>query len=137
MTKFDEETKKKILVAIRKGAPYVIACNYANLDYRNFRRWIVRGKKDKDEGKNTPFSQFRQEVKEAEGTTALIWLDKIDAAMNKGAWQAAAWKLERRYREYFATDPTQLLEVKKLIKLLSKGEPKDGEVNDSEEKEIT
>jgi hypothetical protein len=25
------------------------------------------------------------------------WLAKIEAAANEGAWQAAAWKLERRY----------------------------------------
>lgn len=110
VTKFEPEVKDKLLVAIRKGAPYQIACNYAGVSYRVFRRWMVRGKAEK----GTEYSQFRHDIKEAEGHTALIWLDKIDKAMNDGQWTAAAWKLERRYYKYFGTNPAVIEDIKKV-----------------------
>lgn len=133
MTKFNNETQEKLIIAIRKGAPYKIACKYAGISFEIFRQWKMKANNEKI----PKFVAFFDRIKEAEGETALIWLDKIDAAMKNGAWQAAAWKLERRYREHFSSDPTQLLEVKKLIKLLSKGDSSNVEVIKLNDKEAS
>lgn len=126
MTKFDEETRQKIIMAIRKGATYEIACNYGGVNYKNFREWIKRGIREPD----TEYGKFRMAIKEAEGHTALVWLDKIDAAMVE-QWQAAAWKLERRYYKDFSSNPLVRKELKTLEKKLKRIEKRhrQGDVN--------
>jgi hypothetical protein len=81
-SKFTEEVKSKLLTAIRKGAPYELACNYAGVSYSKLRVWIVEAEK----GEDKDLVEFLDALKEAEGHTALIWLDKIDKAMNDGAY---------------------------------------------------
>lgn len=83
-TKYTPETVKKITDAIKLGATYELACNYAGIDYSTFNEWQ----------KTKP--KFSEAVKAAEGEAAVKWLAKIEAAAVK-SWQAAAWKLERRY----------------------------------------
>lgn len=83
-TKYTPETVKKITDAIKLGATYKLACNYAGIDYSTFNEWQ----------KTKP--KFSEAVKAAEGEAAVKWLAKIEAAAVK-SWQAAAWKLERRY----------------------------------------
>jgi hypothetical protein len=119
-TKFTTEYKEKILTAIRKGAPYEIACNYAGLCYDTFRRWRVKSEEEKD----PELLAFFAELKEAEGHTALIWLDKIDKAMNEGQWTAASWKLERRHSRYFSHQAA-IIEMNERLEKLEKGESRE------------
>lgn len=115
-TKFTEETREKILVAIRKGAPYEIACDYAGITYSCFNQWMHKAKDD-----HIPeFVEFFDRLKEAKGHTALIWLDKIDKAMNEGAWQAASWKLERRYHKHFSVHAPLLAMEERINKMEEK-----------------
>jgi hypothetical protein len=44
-----------------------------------------------------PFVEFYEATQKAESEGAMGWLAKIELAANDGNWQAAAWKLERRY----------------------------------------
>lgn len=67
------------------GATYELACQYANITYETFNQWM-KGK-----------PEFSEAIKEAEGRAVVGWLAKIEKAANDGSWQAAAWKLERRY----------------------------------------
>lgn len=88
-TKYTAEVAKKITDAIRVGATYELAAKYAGVHYDTFNEW----RKAK--------SEFSEAINMAEGQGALGWLAKIEQAANDGTWQAAAWKLERRYpREY-------------------------------------
>jgi len=112
-TKFTEETKEKLLVAIRKGAPYEIACDYAGITYSCFKQW--RHKADDDQ--IPEFVAFFAKLKEAQGHTALMWLDKIDKAMHEGIWTAAAWKLERRYHKHFSNNVQGIEHEQRLSKL--------------------
>lgn len=121
-TKFTQETIDKLIVAIKKGAPYEIACNYAGISYELFRQWVVRAK----EGKEDIFVAFLANIKEAEGHTALIWLDKIDKAMADGAWQAAAWKLERRHYKHFSSQ-IGVMELSERLDKLEKSKPESDE----------
>lgn len=66
------------------GATYELAAGYGGVTYETFNAW----RHDKP--------QFFQAVKDAEAVGAVKWLQKIEAAADE-QWQAAAWKLERRY----------------------------------------
>jgi transposase len=91
-TKFTPETRDKVKQAIQMGATYEIAANYAGVSYMTFRDWMKRGEAGEDD-----YVEFFETIKASEGRAAVGWLAKIEAAANDGNWQAAAWKLERRY----------------------------------------
>ena len=84
-TKYTPEVVTKMLDAIRMGATYELAAGYAGVSKDSFERW----RKNK--------ADFAARIKEAEGVGAIGWLAKIEKAASDGTWQAAAWKLERRY----------------------------------------
>lgn len=84
-TKFTPETVDKLTQAIRLGATYQLACDYAGIGVSTFHDWL------------NAKPEFSQAIKEAEGKAAVLWLGKIEQAASDGNWQAAAWKLERRY----------------------------------------
>lgn len=89
-TKLTPEVQKRITDAIGQGATYQLACHYAGISEDTFARWRER------------YADFADAVKAAEGMAAVKWLALIDQAARgtddkAGQWQAAAWKLERRY----------------------------------------
>lgn len=97
-TKLTPESQKRICDALRIGSTYELAAQYGGVDYRTFLNWMQRG----ETASSGIYFQFFQEVKKAEADGAMKWLALIDkAAVEDGQWQAAAWKLERRYpRDY-------------------------------------
>lgn len=84
-TKYSEEVVARIEQAIRLGATYRLACQYAGISEDTFTAWKDR------------YPDFSERIKRAEGAATVQWLAKIEAAASEGTWQAAAWKLERRY----------------------------------------
>jgi hypothetical protein len=88
-SKYTPETVDKLTQAIRLGATYKLACDYAGIDVSTLHDWV-----------NTK-PEFSTAIKDAEGKGALGWLAKIEQAASDGNWQAAAWKLERRYPEMY------------------------------------
>lgn len=99
-TKLTPDAHKRIVQAIQLGATYELAAQYGGVAYNTFNEWMKAGA----EVKSGPFRELYEAVKEAEGKGAIGWLAKIEAAANDGSWQAAAWKLERRYpHEYGRT----------------------------------
>lgn len=88
-TKKTPARQKRICDAIRLGATHVLAAQAAGIGERTFYEWMQEK------------PQFAQAVKAAEGEAALVWLEKIEAAASDGNWQAAAWKLERRYPQMY------------------------------------
>ena len=91
-SKYNEANAKKITDAVRVGATYKLACSYAGISDETFANWRKR------------YPEFEQALVEAEGGAVVKWLALIDKAAQDGTWQAAAWKLERRYpREYGRT----------------------------------
>ena len=95
-TKFTPETVKKLTDAIRLGATYELAAKSAGISYETFNNWKT-GKAFPKGTKAADKVQFLHAIEKAEGDAAVQWLAKIEKAANDGAWQAAAWKLERRY----------------------------------------
>lgn len=84
-SKYTDDVVQRLTDAIRLGATYAMACSYAGITFETFNQW--RNAKP----------AFSDLVKEAEGDAVVQWLTKIEQAANDGNWQAAAWKLERRY----------------------------------------
>jgi hypothetical protein len=97
--------------AILLGATYEIAALYAGISYKTFARWRQRAV---TAAEGTPLAQLRDRLLQAEGRAAIGWLAKIEKAASEGNWQAAAWKLQKRYPEAYDrsfqkvafTDPT-------------------------------
>lgn len=101
-TKYTPDTITKLITAIKLGAPYSHACNYAGISFETLNEW----RKDKPE--------LSEQLKEAEGAAVVQWLAKIEKAAQDGNWQAMAWKLERRYPESFGRKDKVTVDVKQL-----------------------
>lgn len=84
-SKYSPEVVQRIVQAIGLGATYDLAAKYGGVSIDTFNVW--RDSK----------SEFSDALKEAEGRAVVGWLAKIEKAATDGNWQAAAWKLERRY----------------------------------------
>ena len=84
-TKYTQEIVAAIIRAIELGSTYELACNGVGISHETFCEWRRR------------YPEFLEAVKEAEGRGVANWLAQIETAANNGNWQAAAWKLERRY----------------------------------------
>ena len=93
---YTPETVAKIIEAIKMGATYELAAGYAGITFQTFNEW----RKAK--------SEFSDAINNAEGVGAMIWLAKIERAASDGNWQAAAWKLERRYPHMYGRNVTQM-----------------------------
>ena len=95
--------KDKLLTALARGATYTIACGYAGISLTTFRKYLKKGEalidmfeEQIEQHEDKAFFEFYCDVKRVEYYAAIKWLDKIDKAADFH-WQAAAWKLERRY----------------------------------------
>lgn len=87
--RYVKDVTEKLIQAIELGAIHEHACNYAGISTTTFNKW----RKEKP--------GFEQLMVEAEGRAAIKWLAKIEKEASRGTWQAAAWKLERRYPEVY------------------------------------
>src|SRR5258706_9635769 len=91
--KLTAEAQKRIISALRIGATHEHAARSAGIHYATFRRWMQQGER----ASRGQFCEFCEAVKRAEAEAAITWLATIERAAHTGVWQAAAWKLERRY----------------------------------------
>ena len=91
--KFTPGARRRFVEGIRLGATVTMACNFAGFGRSCFYQAMERGRQNPD----SLYGEFVADVDRAKGQAAIGWLAKIEKAANDGAWQAAAWKLERRY----------------------------------------
>jgi hypothetical protein len=113
-TKLSPDTQERIEHALQLGATFELAAQYGGIAYNTFNEWRKRGEAELARRDNPrvkpgtkrweaeqPFVEFYEATKKAEALAAIGWLAKIEKAANDGNWQAAAWKLERRYPERY------------------------------------
>lgn len=93
-SKYTPEVVKRFTDALRVGSTYKLACDYAGITEETLSQWRKK------------YPEFSEALKEAEGGAAIKWLALIDKAAQDGTWQAAAWKLERRYPESYGRTVT-------------------------------
>lgn len=101
-SKLTPECQARIVQAIEVGATYELAAGYGGISYETFRRWMDAGEK----AKSGIFRAFFEAIKSAESKAAIKWLALIDKAA-ADTWQAAAWKLERRYPQDYGRTVVQ------------------------------
>jgi hypothetical protein len=89
----------RLCEAVRRGASYDMAAKYAGISPRTFHTW--RSKAETAEP-GSSFAKLRDALDLAEAEAVVNWLTHIDNAATEGFWQAAAWKLERRYPEQYS-----------------------------------
>ena len=95
-TKFNEQTRKKILWALRLGNYRKTAAEYAGISERTICDWLFKGA----EGETTEYADFHRDVLEAEQAAEVRALGVIQQAANRD-WKAAAWFLERKFPERY------------------------------------
>ncbi len=95
LTKFTADARRRFVEGIRLGATISMACQFAGFGRSTF----YKAMKMAQERPGSIYSDFVDEVERAKGQAAIGWLAKIEKSANEGSWQAAAWKLERRYPE--------------------------------------
>lgn len=93
--KYTPEIAAAVVRAIELGATYELAAGYAGISADTLSRWRNR------------YAEFADMLKAAEGRAAVKWLAKIEQAASEGTWQAAAWKLERRYPNQYGRTVTE------------------------------
>lgn len=104
MKHFDNETRKKILDAVKQGATDSIAAGYADITYQRLRGWLRRGEtevrriEDSDVAKpivsEQEYAQFYLDYKRAASELGVKLIGSIVAGRT---WRAKAWALERRF----------------------------------------
>jgi hypothetical protein len=106
------EARERIVQAIIAGCSRADAARYAGVGESTLRRWIARGRAEKE----GPFAEFVNAVLDAEARASVLANGCIARAIRDGDWKAAAWFLERRFPERYAPrsklfDPHRVLEI--------------------------
>lgn len=96
--KFTPETVSRLLMAIRAGLPYHLAAEAAGISEATFHKW-QRGVFPRGVDPQMK-QQFVEELTRARGESALRLIGIVTKAAPDD-WRAAAWILERRFRESF------------------------------------
>ena len=96
---------KRVATAVRMGATREMAMLYGGASYDAYNKWMKLAReittsppenRDLTERESLCL-ELMDAVEKAEAEAVVGWLAKIEQAANAGTWQAAAWKLERRY----------------------------------------
>ena len=93
-TKISAEIIDQIINSIKLGAYIETACAYAGVSKDTFYRWL---KKAARSGKDSLYSRLSDAVEKAQAESELRSLMILEKASQEGQWQAAAWRLERKF----------------------------------------
>jgi transposase len=96
-TKLTPEAQKAILAFISVGAPVHVACAAAGINKDTYFHWLKLSESGRSE-----FKAFQAAVEQANATAVIKNVRTISRAAQGGAWQAAAWWLERRFPDEWA-----------------------------------
>lgn len=139
-SKFTEETREKILQALRIGASRLTAAHIAHVDESQIRRWMHRGEAAEE---GTSYNQFYRDVLEAEAAPRVRALGLVYRELPDNP--TLAWKyLERREPGFTPPQPNAAPQSGPIVIALAfpdgrpmgpviEGEVIEGEVVDAEE----
>jgi len=94
-TKLTSEVQEAIVSAIRAGNYMETAAAYAGIAKGTFYEWLRRGRR----AKSGRYRAFVDAVEIALAEAEVQDLQRIEDAAKNGVWQAAAWRLERKFPE--------------------------------------
>lgn len=92
-TKLTPELQRLVCDTLRRGAYLETAAALAGVDRTTLQEWLRRGGREED----GIYVDFSRAVQTAQAEAEMRDLDRIDAAAEAGAWQASAWRLERKH----------------------------------------
>lgn len=114
--KLTPERAKIVIDNVRSDLSITNAARIARLSPQTPLNWITRGKEDRAKGVESMYTEFLDNMLEAQGLKVREFMRDV-ASMNKG-WQAVAWLLEKCCAEDFGKDSElykQLLEDYKML----------------------
>ncbi|MFD1422452.1 hypothetical protein ACFQ4J_01685 [Laceyella tengchongensis] len=92
-TKLTPALQEKIVTVIRGGNYIETAAAYAGISKQTLYNWLRRGARQK----SGQYREFALAVEQALAEAEMRDLALIEQAARDGKWQAAAWRLERRF----------------------------------------
>lgn len=110
------EMIKNLVAALQSGAYIETAAAYAGISKDTFYRWLKIGRAVKDAAMDEEtglldmnripadqrqFAELSDAVEKAQADSEMICLQQIQKAALDGAWQAAAWRLERKFPQRY------------------------------------
>lgn len=97
------EVHERLVAAMRAGNYVETAAAYAGVSKQSVYNWLRIGARGEDEPHPDPRTAacvaFAREARKAVAAAEIVDLARIDKAASKGAWQASAWRLERKFPE--------------------------------------
>lgn len=101
-SKFTPERRQAILDAISKRIPYILAAESNGICEDTLYDWIKKGIEDRNNGIDSEFAKFSEDIKRTEREKIEHHLNKLDE--NVKNWQSDAWILERRWPKLFGAN---------------------------------
>jgi hypothetical protein len=104
-----------------------MAAWHARISESTLYGWLRHGLEDIENGIDSEFSKFLQDIKEAESHKIVGHMDALEEQSER--WQSRAWILERRWRNQF-TDKAAEIEFRERLEKLEesrKGEADNGQ----------
>jgi transposase len=127
-SKFTPERCSAIVDAISHRIPYEYAALANGICEETLYEWLRIAKKHRDEGIDSDYTKFSEDIKRAEMQRMREHSDIISARPER--WQADAWLLERRWPKHYGPN-AQLNELNQRLARLeggdSKNEPEEAE----------
>ena len=102
-----EELIERLVITIRGGAYVETAAAFCGISKDTFYRWLRLAESDET---SELLLKLSDAVKKAMAEAELRDLHVIDRAAQDGVWQAAAWRLERKYHDRWGRQAKVLLE---------------------------
>jgi hypothetical protein len=96
------EVQADICHRITRGVPAKSAARAVGISRRTFNDWLARGR-DGDER----YVDFYDAVERARAEFVSVHVDVVSQAGQDGNWQASAWLLERRSRDFQRKERTE------------------------------
>lgn len=131
-SKFTPERRSAIVDAISHRIPYEYAAEANGICEETLYDWLRTAKKHRNEGINSDYTQFSEDIKRAEMTRMREHSDMIAAKPER--WQADAWLLERRWYKHYGPN-AQLNELNHKLSRLVDGESNEGKRDEQDGKE--
>ena len=99
-SKFTPEMRAAIVADIADSIPYEYAAEANGISERLLYFWLERGRLDREEGVDSDYATFLQDVKKVERTRIKTHKDNI--AGGSPTWTCDAWMLERRWWKHYS-----------------------------------
>jgi len=96
------------------GSHYEPACAYVGICYSTFRQWMQRGQGTHKRNGSAEYVEFVEAVQGAEAKGELSAIASIRGA-SKDDWRAAAWMLERRHSDRWASTQKVKIQVEQAV----------------------